>query len=97
MSKKSTGWALVKTAVYVGAVAAPGYTAYKQLTGIGQDTKTALVNTGKAYLGLDSAGNLSWATAAQMYTPLAVVTAGDIITSKLGIQKRFARIVNSVM
>ena len=88
----------VKGGVYVASVAIPGYVAYNQLKGLGQDTKTALMNTGKAYLCLgwnDNKLRLDVATA--MYAPLAIVTVADVITQKTGIQARFKRAINGII
>lgn len=101
MSKKGTklnGMNLIKAGAYTAAVALPVYTSYKQLIALGQDRNTALANAGKTLVGIDwHTDELSYAVAAQAYGPVCAVLLVDWATSRLGLQRRIARVANSII
>ena len=86
-SRRKTGWKMVKGALYVGAVAAPG------VARLGGDYSSANVaNMVKAYAFIDPSTNkFSLADGAQMWTPVAAVAVVDLVTSKIGLQRRIAQ------
>lgn len=97
---KKSGFQMVKGAAYAASLALPGiasYQNYKTYVYNG-DAKASAIAAGKAYMGIDATtGKFSTAIAVQMYTPVAVVLAADVITSKTGLQRRIAKALNGII
>lgn len=92
--KKKSMWGMAKGVLYTGAIALPAYQGYQQLGG-GTDGAVGVV---KAMCFVDPATNsFSLAHGAQMWTPVAALTAVDLITTKLGLQRRIGQNISRIL
>lgn len=91
---KRSAWKMVKGVAYTGAIAAPMYIAYKQGGGGAEGVKAAAL----AAAFVDPATNkFSLVHGAQIWTPVAALAVTDLVTSKMGLQRRIATGVSSLL
>lgn len=89
-----SAWGMLKGAMYVGAIAAPMYLGYQQLGG--GINGAAGVMRSAAFV--DPATNkFSMAHGAQIWTPVAAVAIVDLVSSKIGVQRRISQGVSRLM
>ncbi len=87
-SRKKSTWRLAKGALYAGAIAAPGIARYQASGGGLPGFEAAMKNY--AFVN-ESTNGFDMASGAAMWTPVAVLAAMDVVTSKIGLQRRIAR------
>lgn len=91
--RKANLWRTAKGVMYAGAIAAPMYVAYQQLGGGAAGASGAI----RAAAFVDPATNkFSFEHGAQIWTPVAALVAVDLVTSKLGLQKRIANGIRNI-
>ena len=90
----ASAWGMMKGALYVGAVAAPMYQGYQQLGG-GADGMVGVVK-GAAFMN-PRTNQFSFDHGKQIWAPVAVLAVVDLVTSKVGLQRRVAQGVSRLM
>ena len=86
--RKKGGFQLVKGGLYAGAIIAPLAVAYQQSGGGAEGAKNAVM----AAAFVDPTTNkFSMVHGAQIWTPVAALAVVDVVTSKVGLQRRIAR------
>lgn len=89
-----SAWGMMKGVLYTGAVAIPMYLGYQQLGG-GINGAAGVM---KAAAFVDPATNkFSMAHGAQIWTPVAALAIVDIVSSKLGAQRRISSNIGKLM
>lgn len=94
--KRSSTFGKVKGAVYLGSLVGPAAVAFGQMGGM-SDPLNAAGRTLQAMGGINKAGSFEFAVLKQMYTPVVAVAAVDIVSSKLGIQRRIGQGISRLM
>jgi len=90
-SRKQSTFGLVKGVVYAGSIAGPAYTRYAALKAAGKPTGEALAKTATGFAFMDWEGNFDAMTGAECWGPVAVLTVVDLVSSRVGLQRRIAR------
>jgi len=89
---------MVKGIIYAGSIAAPALHAYSYYKGTGKTGADLAQAVILSYAGIDAnSKKFDWAVVSSMYAPVAIVAAGDIVTSKLGLQRRLAQGLRGIL
>jgi len=88
-SKKLSLFNTAKGIAYGAAIVAPGYMFYKEIPNIGQ--------TLQRYAGIGIDGKFSTEHVYQMWTPAAALLVADIVTDKVGVQRRIRNTIDRIL
>ena len=91
-SKKSA-WKMAKGALYAGAVAAPMYVAYKQSGEGVEGAKKTLM----AAAFMNNNGGFSFDHGKQIWAPVAAIAIVDVLSTKVGLQRRLSAAINGII
>lgn len=93
--RKKSMFKVAKGVVYTGAIVAPMYQAYDQLSGT---TADRVVGVLKCMAFMDpTTSKFSFAHGAQVWGPLGGITLLDWGTSKLGLQRRVSSAISGLL
>lgn len=85
----------MKGALYVGAVAIPIYDRYTTWGGAFKDKASATMSEVCFYD--PEAKKFSLTSGAKIWTPVGVLTVVDLVTSKVGLQRRISSAVSGIL